>query len=75
MYYLAFMACIVLVNPLMASHHKPRPVKATGTNEPQFNQVQPCVVSSAPDANELSAMVMKVRKLMLACALSFSSGR
>ncbi|MFT6767166.1 MAG: hypothetical protein ACJA1Y_001205, partial [Burkholderiaceae bacterium] len=45
MYYLAFMACIVLVNPLMASHHKPKPVKATGTNEPQFNQVQPCVVS------------------------------
>ncbi len=35
---------------------------------------QPCVVTKAPDANEVNAMVAKTQKLMAACARSFSAG-
>ena len=40
-----------------ANHSKPAPSTAKGTSEPMFNQVQPCVVISAPEKNEVSAIV------------------
>jgi hypothetical protein len=43
-----------------------KPAKATGTSEPTFNQVQPPVVTKAPEANEVTAMVAKTQKLMAA---------
>ena len=46
----------------------------TGVSEPQFNQVQPCVVTKAPDAKEVNAMVLNTQKLIAAWALSFSGG-
>ena len=58
-----------------ASHSKASAVKATGNSEPMFNQCQPWVVTSAPEANEVKAMVANTQKLMAACARSFSSGR
>ena len=57
-----------------ASHANARPVSATGTSEPRFSNAQPCVVTSAPEANEVNAMVVNTQKLMAACARSFSSG-
>ena len=45
---------------------------STGSSEPQFNQVQPCVVTKAPDANEVKAIVVNTQKFIAACALSFS---
>ena len=58
-----------------ASHNKAAPVSATGTSEPRFSHCQPCVVTSAPDAKDVKAMVANTQKLMAACARSFSSGR
>ena len=46
-----------------------------GSSEPQLSNVQPWVVTNAPEANEVSAMVANTQKLMAACARSFSSGR
>ena len=52
------------------------PAITTNTgSEPRFNQRQPCVVTSAPEANEVNAMAANTQKLMAACARSFSSGR
>ena len=59
---------------LSLKNNKPLAVITTGVKEPQFNQVQPCVVTSAPDANEVKAMVVNTQKLIAACALSFSCG-
>ncbi len=39
---------------------------ATGTNEPTLSHVQPCVVTKAPEANEVTAMVAKTKKLIAA---------
>jgi len=51
---------------LSAIHTKATPVSATGSNEPMFSQVQPCVVTKAPEANEVTAMVENTKKLMAA---------
>lgn len=51
---------------LIAIHTKATPVSATGSNEPMFNQAQPCVVTKAPDANDVNAMVVNTKKLMAA---------
>ena len=48
------------------SHSKPAPVTTTGSNDPQLSQVQPCVVTNAPDANEVTAIVAKTQKLIAA---------
>ena len=41
----------------IASHSSATITKPMGSREPRFSQVQPCVVMSAPDENELTAMV------------------
>jgi hypothetical protein len=51
---------------LSTIHTSATPVKVTGKIEPMFSQVQPCVVTSAPDANEVTAMVANTKKLMAA---------
>ena len=43
--------------PRAASHASATPTTASGTSEPTFSQAQPCVVTSAPEANEVSDMV------------------
>ena len=50
-------------------------MRATGSSEPMLSHCQPWVVTSAPEANEVTAMVAKTKKFMAACARSFSSGR
>jgi hypothetical protein len=47
-------------------HTSAKPVKATGKIEPMLSQVQPCVVTRAPEANEVTAMVANTKKLMAA---------
>ena len=47
----------------------------SGSSEPRLSSVQPCVVTSTPDANEDSASTAKTQKFSAPCALSFSSGR
>jgi hypothetical protein len=42
------------------------PVKATGNSEPMFSHIQPCVVTSAPEANEVTAIVANTKKFMAA---------
>jgi hypothetical protein len=42
------------------------PVKLTGKSDPMFNHTQPCVVTNAPEAKEVSAMVVNTKKLMAA---------
>jgi hypothetical protein len=46
-----------------------------GTSEPRLSQVQPCVVMSAPEENELSAMVQNTQESITPWARFFSSGR
>ena len=46
-----------------------------GTSEPRFSQVQPCVVTSAPEANDVTAIVEKMQKSITPWARFFSSGR
>ena len=58
-----------------ASQTSASPTSAIGSSEPRFNQVQPCVVIIAPEANELTAMVEKTQRSIAPCALFFSSGR
>jgi hypothetical protein len=41
----------------MANHTSAAPIRATGSNEPQFNKAQPLVVTSTPDANDVMARV------------------
>ena len=41
----------------MASHANASPVINTGTSEPTFSQVQPWVVMSAPELNEVTVIV------------------
>ena len=48
--------------------------RATGTSEPQFSSVQPWVVTSTPEASELSASVANTKKFSAPWARSFSSG-
>jgi hypothetical protein len=45
-----------------------------GSSEPKLSQAQPCVVTSAPEANELTAMVPKTPVSMAPWARFFSSG-
>jgi len=45
-----------------------------GNNVPMFKNCQPCVVTNAPELNELTAIVPNTQKLMAASALFFSSG-
>ena len=47
-------------------HTKATPVRVTGNMEPMFSQVHPCVVTKAPDANEVTAMVANTKKLIAA---------
>src|SRR5690606_17554428 len=58
-----------------ASHTSAAAVSTTGSSEPTLSSVQPCVVTSAPEANEVSAITANTAKLIAAWALSFSSGR
>jgi hypothetical protein len=46
-----------------------------GTSEPRLSQRQPCVVISAPEENELSAIVPNTHESITPCARFFSSGR
>jgi len=43
--------------------------------EPMFNQVQPLVVTRAPDAKDVKAMVANTQKLIAAWPRSFFFGR
>jgi hypothetical protein len=51
---------------LITIHTNATPVSATGKSEPMFSHIQPCVVTKAPDANEVTAMVANTKKLMAA---------
>ena len=51
------------------------PISTTGTSEPRLSQVQPCVVTSAPELNEVTVIVAKIVVSIAACAVVFSSGR
>ena len=57
------------------SHNTAALTIVMGSKEPQFKSCQPCVVTSAPDANEVTAMVAKTQVSMAPWALFFSSGR
>ena len=46
-----------------------------GTREPRLSQVQPLDVTSAPEANELIAIVVNTQKSIAPWARVFSSGR
>ena len=46
----------------------------TGIMEPRFNSLQPCVVTSTPEASELTANVANTKKFRAPWARSFSSG-
>ena len=46
----------------------------TGISDPRLRIFQPCEVMSAPDPNEVNAMVPNTKKLIDACALSRSLG-
>ncbi len=72
---MAFLSTVLVQKNLMQHIHvglrhliqaSPAPVSNTGSNEPQFNQAQPCVVTNAPDANEVTAMVANTQKLIAA---------
>jgi hypothetical protein len=51
---------------LSTIHTSAAPVRATGKIEPMFSHIQPCVVTNAPEANEVTAMVANTKKLMAA---------
>ena len=50
-------------------------MSSTGTIEPTLSQVQPCVVTRAPELNEVTVIVAKIVVSIAACAVVFSSGR
>ena len=67
-----------------ASHTSAAPASATGTIEPRFSQVQPCVVTSAPEPSEVSVIVaitvspdntLSMRPPRALCPEGFALGR
>ncbi len=59
----------------MASQASAADTSAIGSSEPRFSSCQPCVVTSAPDENEVTVMVANTQVSMAPCTLFFSSGR
>jgi hypothetical protein len=57
------------------SHRMPPATRATGSSEPQFSQLQPCEVMSAPEAKDVTAIVLITQKSIAAWAVVRSSGR
>ncbi len=47
-------------------HTSAKPVSATGNKEPMFSHTQPWVVTNAPEAKDVMAMVANTKKLMAA---------